>query len=313
MRRLPLLLIAFVIACGGNASAPTSVSPAAPAPAPMRTGILEGTVTAIDSPIPCPHCGPSVGVIYGAVVEVSTDLEFVARTTTDDTGRYSVTLPPRQYIVRFSKPGYRDTLLSPVINEGYRTVLNAGIVWDRAQGPLPQGSEWNVAGAVTDRNGQPIVFATVSVPDHESHPMYASTSTDSSGQFRLRSSVVPAPGANVITISRTGYVTEHLPFACCSASEVTVNVRMRRVVSVTLSGPASLVVTEAAPVIATVELDDGTRTVMNPMLLVVGPGTNVRNSPRGSGFIEGVAPGTARVSWSYYGVSGDFTVTVKPG
>ena len=313
MKHVSLLLIALVAACGGSANAPTPVAAPAPAPTPVRTGILEGTVNAIDSPILCRSCGPSVGVIYGAVVEVSTDQEFVARTTTDDSGRYSVTLPARQYIVRFSKPGYRDALLSPIVNEGYRTILNAGIVWNAAQGPPPQGSEWNVAGTVTDGSGQPIAFATVSVPDQESHPTYASTTTDNAGKFRLRSTVLPAPGATVITVARTGYVTEHVPFTCCSPSEVTVDVRMRRVVRVTLSGPSSLVVTEAAPVTATVELDDGTRTVVNPMFLNVGSGSVVRNSPRGSGVIEGVAPGTARVLWSYYGVSGDLMVTVTPG
>jgi hypothetical protein len=164
---------------------------------------------------------------------------------------------------------------------------------------------------VTDSTGQPIAFATVTVPDPASNPIYASASTDTSGQFRVHSSVVPAAGASVITVSRTGYVTQHVAFTCCSTS-INVNIRMPRVVSVTLSGPASLVVTEAAPVTATVELDDGTRTVMNPMFLS-SAGFVVRNSPRGSGFIEGVSPGTERVAWAYYGVTGLLTVTVTPG
>jgi hypothetical protein len=90
---------------------------------------------------------------------------------------------------------------------------------------------------------------------------------------------------------------------------VLLTIRMPRIVGVTLEGPMSLTVGEAAQITATVRLDDGTQTTLTPRFFQTTPA--VRNSPRGPGIIEGVSPGTAYVSWGYFGVGVTLTVAVS--
>jgi hypothetical protein len=315
MKRLVgVLTIVLAAGCGGSSS-PSPLIPSS-VPAPRRAGFVEGRLTATNGPQSCGLHGPCIPLItgvFGAQVEISSDaVTVVATTATDDEGRYSLSLPVGTFTAKFSKPGYRDTLLEVVIQEGVRAILNPLLYWNTSPGALPQGGEWNIAGTVTDGLGQPVAFARASVPDPTINPVYASTFTDASGRFTLRSSVVPASGSNIVTVTNTRYVTQHVSFPCCTSDPVTLNIRIPRVVGVTLSGPTALVVTEAAPVTATIELDDGTRTTVNPMLLATSDAQRVRNSWQGSGYIEGVSPGTAFVSWSYYGVSGQLAVTVTP-
>ena len=116
----------------------------------------------------------------------------------------------------------------------------------------------------------------------------------------------------MITVTKSGYVTQQVTFPCCDSTPVMISVPLPRVVSVTLSGPMSIAVTEAVRITATIQLDDGTRQTLTPMFLTT-PGGHVRNSPRGPGTIEGVSPGSDTVYWSYYGTSGALNITVTPG
>jgi len=60
------------------------------------------------------------------------------------------------------------------------------------------------------------------------------------GQFRAASTYAVPAGQNVVSVIKTGYVTQRVSFGCCGPEEIALDITMRRVVSVTLSGPASL-------------------------------------------------------------------------
>jgi hypothetical protein len=116
--------------------------------------------------------------------------------------------------------------------------------------------------------------------------------------------------ATILTVSRTGYRTQQVPFECCvDPNPMVVNVAMdMRVVSVRLVGPSTIAMGQAVRITAIVSFDDGSEIPMNPILFEVRGA--IRNSARGTGMIEGWAPGSGPVWWTYQNVTAGLTITV---
>ena len=201
-----------------NAAEPHVLHPSRKASTPLYVVFVLAAVTAIDAADftpPAENQQPATGAISGVVVDGSTKqplggavvlLEVdradaatqmlrpgpIAQQITDEKGRFVFTsLPPAQYRVNTSMPGYFDGGFgrSVAIREGTRIVL-ADRQWiDRADVQLwrPGG----VTGRVIDELGEPVVGIPVRVLRQvmvAGRPQVASssnTTTDDRGVYRI--------------------------------------------------------------------------------------------------------------------------------
>jgi hypothetical protein len=314
-----LVLAGVVAGCGGSAS-PTAPTPLAGSVsaggrqnavfAPYAT--LDGTVQHDKGSDSWPLGGVLVEVIEGGVVTMTT--------TTDDNGNFHFELPPGDIQLRGSKRGYISRTTGVITTRpGQRTIWSFRIappVVLPAPPPVPY-EQWilrTVSGRVTDALGYPVTPAIVCAVDADTNYAFACTGTDGTGAYtvQFRVPVAERRPAAALTVSRTGYRTQHVPLECCvSPDPMVVNVAMHmRVVSVMLIGPTTLAVGQAARITALVVFDDGSEVPMTPILFEV-RGT-IQNSPQGTGMIEAMRPGGGPVWWTYQNVTGGLTITVPP-
>ena len=307
-RRLALASALIVAAaCGGSSTSPTSSQP---------MGALDGLVTGFTPLFPNT---PSYDSLAGATVAVVAGPGAGTTTVTDDFGIFHLQLPGGAVTLQYSADGYSTAVGAATVLAGFRAIANPILTRLPSSSLPPLGSQWTMSGVVTDSLGNPAPGVSITSYESLSGTVYGTTSTDAGGRFRFQFIRGPIAGNNVVAAS-TGqvccYITKRVPFPCCGGpTDFTVNLQVVRITSARLTGPTALRVSESLPVTAVVQLDDGSQDLVNPILLpslVTTGGLPIRNSPKASGEIEGVYPGTATLFWSYYGFNPTLSVRVSP-
>jgi len=276
----------------------TAVACSSPGSAPSNSVLVQGIVRGETPPgrmaMPPPTlAGADVSVIAGPAAGTTT--------TTDSNGAYRLQLPPGTFKLHWSKPGYLP-MDSP---EGI--VSNQGITMtDVVLGTAP----WAITGVVSDGRGNPVTGATVAICCSDGIlTNFATPTTDGNGNYRFASA---RPHFSTVTVfaRKDGYETgTTTTVACCAtAGDTRFDVRLRRIVAMTMDGPSTLAVgDEAALPINDITLDDGSHrfiyllpTSSDPSVVAVERGFQ---GQQGYG-VRGVSPGTAIVTcdWEKYAV-----------
>ena len=169
---------------------------------------------------------------------------------------------------------------------------------------------WAITGLMSDGRGNPVADATVIVGGSTAFgTTFASLTTDGDGRYRLAST---QPHFSTVTIfaRKDGYESgDTKSVACCAtAGDTRFDVRLRRIVAMTIDGPNTLVVGEGVALpINDITLDDGSHrfiyllpTSSDPSIVAVERGFL---GQQGYG-VRGVRPGTAIVTrdWENFAV-----------
>jgi Carboxypeptidase regulatory-like domain len=283
-------LVLGAAACGSSPGSAT---------APSSAGVLvEGIVRGEAPPnsrslLPPPAlAGADVIVISGSATGTST--------TTDPNGEYRLQLPRGLFKLRWSKPGYlpMDSAEGIVSTEA---ITMSDVVLRTAP--------WTIAGLISDGHGTPVAGATVIVGGSTVLTNFATLTTDGDGGYRFTSA---EPHFSTVTIfaRKDGYESgETKSVACCAtAGDTRFDVRLRRIVGITIDGPGTLAVGEGAALpINDITLDDGSHrfiyllpTSDDPSVVAV---ERAFMGQQGYG-VRGIRPGaaTVRCDWENFAV-----------
>ncbi|MBV9495001.1 MAG: carboxypeptidase regulatory-like domain-containing protein, partial [Acidobacteria bacterium] len=184
----------------GTSTLPATVSPnqpltlnasLTPNPPPNTDGSLGGTVTNAANGTP----------ISGALVELISNGNVVASTSTNASGQYSFpTVQQGSYSVRFSATGFNTATLATTITANQAQTLNAALTASGGGNPPTTGS---LSGTVTNAaNGNPIAGALVELISNGN--VVATTSTNASGQYGF---AAVQQGGYAVRFSATGFNT----------------------------------------------------------------------------------------------------------
>ena len=287
-RVLSAASVILAIACSDSAS----TTPSSVASDPAR-GVVEGAVYArrntLSRTLPPGDDGTRIRLRDVEVLTID-GRESNTSVTTDAMGKYRLELPVGPFRLRWSKTGYVARESAPGTVERGVTITMPDVVLD--------GPQWTVEGLVTDGRGQPAAGASVVVRGGAVFPL-AWSSSDAAGRFSLASNLV-VPALTDIVAAKEGYREARAQFTCCAADTelITITLRIVRIVRVALTGPATLRVGQSAQLMYEVEFEDGSRETGSPLTAISSSDPAiVRTAPR---MVEGVAPGTATITWIYY-------------
>jgi hypothetical protein len=286
VRALVLGVIPGMFGCGQPPTSPTT----------KQGGVVAGTVRGSDGPI------------AGAVVEV-TDAPG-GSVTTGTSGGFLFKLPPGLIRLRGSKVGYFTRELDVIVRAG--APVDADVVLQStALLPRPPAPPYAVRGVVRNGRGAVVAGADVWIYGNSSpiDNRYGTTVTDGAGRYSV-TSAERLPQA--VRVLKNGHVTRDVSIlgAPDAPSTWTVDVVLVHIDTYALLPLPTLAVGQTARLEAQIELDDSSSnrglffqqlTSSNPSVLEV----------QGSGSVQGVAPGTATVTASYYGATTTLPVRVQ--
>ena len=294
--------LALTAACGCGALSPTAPTTMSSASVAVVDGVITGRpgLSALDR-------GPEPDIL----IEALDGERVLATTVTDQNGNYHLAIKPAQIRLRASKPGYPTAITDPFsVTAGDRMIHNL-ILDSLYVQPLHPLVPRVVRGMVTNSTGGGVPSAVVSVFDRAGR-IGAGASTDENGAFTVSFRAPAEPVAVTLSADHSGYPHQLTPLTCCAdPAPIVVNITMPvRVAAVTILGPSTLAVSQAAQYMTKVTFEDGSEIVANPILFRVLGG--VENSAHGSGMVEGVRAGSGWIGWDYQNVSGTLVIRVTP-
>lgn len=181
--------------------------------------------------------------------------------------------------------------------------------------PSVPTAPYMVTGTVTDSKGATVAGAEVWIYGQNSpiDNRYAAGTTDSAGHYTLGS---PQRAPQHVRALKSGYITRDIltlpsPVLSTSTWTWTVDVPLQRIVWYALLTPTRVKVGQSVRMEAQVNLDDGSSSTG---LLFTQPSSSdpAVVHVESTGWVIGVAPGTAFVTTSYYGVSASILIRVDP-
>lgn len=240
----------------------------------------------------------------GVQVSVIAGMGQGSATLTDARGAYRLDLPTGIFKLRWSRAGFL-----PLESEERR--VEAG---DRITMPeiVLKTAPWAIAGMIADSRQNPVEDAQVTIDASGAFPVRLSATSGGDGRYRVASTT---PHFDTVALSASGKGLEPLfwqRIACCDPPADTVyDIRLVRVLKVTMTGPDTLRVGESVELpIATIDLDNDSQRFVyilpvssDPAVVAVG------NGQRGF-VIRGVRPGIATITFDYRGVTTTLQVRV---
>jgi hypothetical protein len=243
--------------------------------------------------------------LSGVDVTVIAGAASGATTTTNPAGEYRLQLPRGTFKLRWSKAGY-DTTISEEMFAASDRITMSDVVLNTAA--------WAITGVVTDGRANPVPRATVTIAASVFGNLGSAT-TDIDGRYRF-ASTQPHFTTVSVSVRKDGYAP---PLAatikCCNAAgDTPFDVRVQRILSISMSGPTMLAVGDAGAIpINDIALDDGSHRFI--YLFPTSSDASVIAVERGfmgqQGYgIRGVGPGTAIVTCEFEGVQVQLNVRV---
>jgi|GEM_PF-5331793 len=158
--------------------------------------------------------------IYGAEVEIlgkPVNCEgYILNCTTDNLGRFNLTLPPGKYDVRVSKIGFESSIeFGIIVNPGKTSSLYFVL-----QGPCENVS---ISGFVRDYEGKALQGASVKLYISGTNEPIKSALTSSVGYYRFRNL---AQGVYKIKVELSGYVTKEMVITCEQLHEYVIDIML---------------------------------------------------------------------------------------
>ena len=298
-RGVALLLAAGVALCPLACESRSPTSPSQPAPSggstDAQTGLVDGIVRDVGGPV------------TGALVEVTSVPGGSATTGTD--GVFSFKLPVGLTRFRTSKSGYYPRENDLIVRTGATAPLDISLERISTAQPVPQ-PPYTVRGVVQNGRGVAVGGAEVWIYG-QSSPIdnrYGTTSTDNSGRYSVTS---PQRVPQAVKAMKAGHITRDVSILTApdAQSTLTSDVVLVHIDRYALLSVSPLPVGESVRLEAQVDLDDGSIrrgllftqvTSSDPSVLQVQP----------TGWVLGVAPGTATVTTAYYGVTATLQIRV---
>ena len=268
-----------------------------PSPADTQTGLIDGVVR------------DDSGSIAGALVEVTGTPGGSA--TTGMNGVFSFILPAGLTRLRATKSGYYPRETDVIVQAG--ATAPVGIVLEKiaVSQPMPQ-VPYIVRGLIRNAHGVPVPDAEVWIYGNNSpvDNRYGVAFTDDAGRYTVTSTQrIP----QAVRAMKDGHISRDVDILSAPdfASTWTVDVVLVHIDRYALAPVSPIRVGESARLNAQVDLDDGSTrrgflfmqlTSSDPSVLQV----------QSTGWVQGIAPGTATVTAVYYGVTTTLQIRVEP-
>jgi hypothetical protein len=271
---------------------------------PSQTGTFEGTVEQLDT-------GQR---LEGVLVEAASGAGAGRATFTSGAGVFRLELPPGTTRLTWSKEGYVPREAEYTITTGARTEVQVRLQKITTPPPFPP-PPYTFTGTVRDSRRNPVGNAEIWLYGNGSpiDDRRGAGVTDGSGRY----TIVLQRTAQSVRAMKDGYIPNDASIFASSNSSTTfvTDVALKKIDRYMLLSPTSIRVGESVRVEGRVELDDGSTvtggcvcaqlTSSNPSVVFI-DGTGY------TGFIRGVAPGSATITGTYYGVTTTLAVRVNP-
>jgi hypothetical protein len=303
LHALAATLIMIACSCSPQSEvAPSPVSGNAPADSAPQTGIFEGTVAQ-------PDTGQR---LEGVLVDAISGVGAGRATFTSGAGVFWLELPPGTTRLRWSKEGYVAREEQYTLVAGTRSEVQVWLQKVSSPAPFPP-PPYTFTGTVRDSRRNPVGGAEIWLYSNDS-PIDDRRGTgfaDGSGRY----TIVLQRTAQSVRALKDGYVPNDVSIFATSSSSTTfaTDVTLRKIDRYMLLSPTSIRVGDTARVQGRAELDDGSSvTGCVCFQLVSSDQSAVAIDGSGStGVIRGVAPGTATITGTYYGVTATLVVRVN--
>jgi hypothetical protein len=270
---------------------------------PPQTGTLEGTVAELDT-------GQR---LEGVFVEAIGGVGAGRATFTSGAGVFRFELPAGTTSFRWSKQGYVAREAEHTITAGVRTEVHLWLQKVTTQPPFPP-PPYTFTGTVRDSRRNPIGGAEIWLYSNSSpiDDRRGTGFTDGSGRY----TITLQRTASAVRAMKAGYVTNDVSIFASSNSSATfvTDVTIKKIDRYMLLSPTSMRVGEMARMEGRAELDDGSSFTgcVCFQLVSSNPSVVAVDGDGSSGRIHGVAPGSATITGTYYGVTTTLVVRVNP-
>jgi hypothetical protein len=301
---LAAIVFPLLTAACGSPSSERTLSPTGPGIPPTGIGTVEVAGIVRGERPPSTRISMPAPVEGGVVVSVVAGSASGLSTVTNAQGAYALQLPEGFFRLRFSKSGFQiqETADQSVASGDHQVMLDI----------LLKTAPWAITGTVTDSAGNHVTGANVTLEiDDAFHQTFSAISGDNGG-YRI-ASTVPHFDTVHVSAGRSGF--EGLfrqQVACCAPpADAVYDIRLVRVLKVTMTGPPTLRVGEGVELpTATIDLDNGTQRFV--YILPTSSDPTVVAVERGQrGFvIRGMRTGQALVTFDYQGVDATLAVQV---
>ena len=273
------------------------------APLPPQTGAFEGTVA-----------DPGTGQrLEGVFVEATGGVGAGRATFTSGAGVFGFELPAGTTRFRWSKEGYTAREAEHTITAGVRTEVQVWLQKATPPPPFPP-PPYMFTGTVRDSRRNPVGSAEIWLYSNGSpiDDRRGTGFTDSSGRY----TITLQRTAQSVRAMKDGYVTNDVSIFASSNSSATfvTDVTIRKIDGYMLLSPTSIRVGELARTEGRAELDDGSSVTgcVCFQLVSSNPSVVAVDGNGSSGMIRGVAPGSATITGTYFGVMTTLVVRVNP-
>ena len=293
-RTLPVLGAILALSCGQSSpTGPTPVTPPAGTPSTGQTFTLSGAVRDAATTEP----------VRSARVQFMTGVNAGRLAVTDDTGRYVLTeLRAGTGTVRAYGPQHapaeRPIQIAADLQEDF-AITRATV--ETARPPF------TYTGTIWDSRGAPVAGAAVTIiRDSGANPLGIVT-TGADGAF----TITVQSSANVIRVSRQGYVQRENPAPPVLTGAAVANATIPRIVRYAFQPVAALRVGQTATLMTEVDTDDGLRATGRAYEATTS-GDDAVVAIASLGVIVARAPGMATIAGTYSGLSATIAVQVAP-
>jgi hypothetical protein len=272
-------------------------------PLTPQTGTFEGTVTQLET-------GQR---LEGVLVEATSGVGQGRATFTSGAGVFRFELLPGTTKFKWSKEGYVPREGDYTIVAGTRSEVQVSLQKVTTPPPFPP-PPYTFTGTVRDSRRNAVGGAEIWLYSNGSpiDDRRGSGFADSSGRY----TIVLQRTAGSVRAMRDGYVPSDISiFASSSSSTMFVtDVTIRKIDRYAILSPTSIKVGELARVQGRAELDDGSSVTGCVCFSLVSsdPSVVAVDGTGSSGIIRGVAPGSATITGTYFGLTATLVVGVNP-